>query len=136
MKNVIYSVLTFIVLVSFISYLFDCVYDFKKAIVQPEFIIVYLITYLVANSWFILLGVIIYALIFKKIVWKYNVFLKILFVIAMAYIYAHNFYMNDWSPAMGQMKVIRLVVVFSITGILTIFINDRYFPKSNGNNNV
>jgi len=60
MKNLIYSVLTFIILVSLISYLFDCVCDFKKAIVQPEFIIVYLITYLVANSWFILLAIVIY----------------------------------------------------------------------------
>jgi len=124
-------VLTFIVLVTLISYLFDCVYDFKKAIVQPEFIIVYLITYLVANSWFILLAIIIYALIFGKVVWKYNMLLKILFAVAVAYAYARNFYMDDWSLARGQMKVIRLIIVFSITGVLTIFINDRYFPKSN-----
>jgi len=124
-------VLTFIILVTLISYLFDCVYDFKKAIVQPEFIIVYLITYLVANSWFILLAIIIYALIFGKVVWKYNMPLKILFAVAVAYAYARNFYMDDWSLARGQMKVIRLIIVFSITGVLTIFINDRYFPKSN-----
>ena len=131
MKNLVYSVLTFIILVTLISYLFDCVYDFKKAIVQPEFIIVYLITYLVANSWFILLAIIIYALIFGKVVWKYNMPLKILFAVAVAYAYARNFYMDDWSLARGQMKVIRLIIVFSITGVLTIFINDRYFPKSN-----
>lgn len=131
MKNLVYSVLTFIILVTLISYLFDCVYDFKKAIVQPEFIIVYLITYLVANSWFILLAIIIYALIFGKVVWKYNMLLKILFAVAVAYAYARNFYMDDWSLARGQMKVIRLIIVFSITGVLTIFINDRYFPKSN-----
>jgi len=102
-------------------------YGFKNALPQPGFIIANLIIYLVANSWFILLGIIIYVLAFRKIVWKYDIFLKILFVIALAYIYAHNFYMDDWSLARGQMKVIRLIIVFSITDIPAIFINRLFF---------
>lgn len=129
-NRVLYATLIVAILISILGYIFDCLYDFNNVKNDPFVLVVYLLQYLIFKSIIFLIVIVIFSLVFE-IKLLDHLPLKIIAILALSYLYASFFHMDDWSITFNgeHIKLIRLTTICSLSGIAALFIDQHYFVK-------
>jgi len=116
--NILRNTLFFILLISVISYVIDCVINPSYAIKNIQFLWGYFVYYLIFRAWLVLIVMSCYEFLFKKYTRLIDFLIKLLFVVILSWIYAKLFYMDDYGFSIHIDKQLKLFAVFSISGLI------------------
>lgn len=117
-KNFYSCWLTSIAFLTSYNYLADCLLNFKVAIVNTNFILVYLINALY-RFYLVFPAIIIYYFLFRK---KTNLFFAVIYVLVIAYIVFWLLYPDEWSLYNGEYRKAKMMCVYMLSGLSTFFV--------------